>query len=649
MRLTFLHELSIEKYLSAVAVIITGVVGLIFLLALLIISLNTALDDARERGRSIADLLAFNLQAPLAFGDTESADVILESLTLLTDVSGAELLDSDGNQFSLWGGPIEAEADHYLFIPTRDTVKSDVSIDGENLGTLSISISLRAIHEEHIFISVIALGLWIVGLFIAIGLSRSLNRRVTTPLNELDQFMTRAAQTESYSERVNYSQNDELGHVVAALNNLLDRVEDRDNRLSELIEVLTEARDAAEASAQAKTSFLANMSHEVRTPMNGIVGLIDLIKLEGLNRRQEAWIASMGRSADALLTIIDDILDFTRIEAGQLEIRPSTFALEPCVTGIRDLFTDQIKRRSIAFNVEISDNVPALIHADQGRIRQILLNLVGNAFKFTEEGSIAVKVCIKEDGDNPRVHFEVIDTGIGIAEAQHEVVFARFQQIDTGLTRRYGGAGLGLSICHQLATLMGGEIGFESAVNQGSRFWFEIPLTSTSVLETETQKSDPAASAESNFVPASFEHTGMSTFSVLVAEDSEVNQFIVRELLNKLGVSVTVVADGQQAVDAAATTDFDVILMDISMPIKDGLEATQEIIANATKVSRDVYIVGLSAHAMVGDKEKAIDVGMRDYLTKPISLEALREALARYQECQNAETIGGKTHETHNP
>ena len=196
---------------------------------------------------------------------------------------------------------------------------------------------------------------------------------------------------------------------------------------------------------------------------------------------------------------------------------------------------------------------------------------------------------------------------------------------------------------------MGGQIGFESAVNQGSRFWFEIPLTSTSVLETETKKSDPAASAESNFVPASFEHAGMSTFSVLVAEDSEVNQFIVRELLNKLGVSVTVVADGQQAVDAAATTDFDVILMDISMPIKDGLEATQEIIANAAELSRDVYIVGLSAHAMVGDKEKAIDVGMRDYLTKPISLEALREALVRYQECQNAETIGGKTNETDNP
>ena len=648
MRLTFLKELSIEKYLSAVAVTITGIVGLIFLLTLLIISFNTALDDARARGRSIADLLAFNLQAPLAFGDTESADMILESLTLLTDVSGAELLDSDGNQFSLWGRPIELEADHYLFIPTRDTVKSDVSIDDEHLGTLSISISLRAIHEKHIFISVIALGLWIIGLFIAIALSRSLNRRVTQPLSELDEFMTRAAQTESYTERVNYSQNDELGHVVAALNNLLDRVEDRDNRLSELIEVLTEARDAAEASAQAKTSFLANMSHEVRTPMNGIVGLIDLIKLEGLNKRQEAWIASMGRSADALLMIIDDILDFTRIEAGQLEIRPSTFALEPCVTSIRDLFTDQIKRRSIVFNVEINDNVPTLIHADQGRIRQILLNLVGNAFKFTEEGSIAVKVCVNADEGNPCVHFDVIDTGIGIAKEQHEVVFARFQQIDTGLTRRYGGAGLGLSICHQLATLMGGRIGFESAVNQGSRFWFEIPLTSTSVPESETQKSDPSTNAESNVMPSSIEHTDMSTVSVLVAEDSEVNQFIVRELLNKLGVSVTVVADGQQAVDAAAMTDFDVILMDISMPIKDGLEATQEIITKAAKVSREVYIVGLSAHAMVGDKEKAINVGMRDYLTKPISLEALREALVRYQECQNAETIGGKAHEADN-
>ncbi|MEL0207161.1 MAG: histidine kinase dimerization/phospho-acceptor domain-containing protein, partial [Alphaproteobacteria bacterium] len=315
----------IEKYLTSVAVVITAVVGFLFLVALLLISLNNAIDDADKRAKSIADLLAFNLQAPIAFGDVDSADQILESLQLLTDVRRATVHESDGSLFSKWGLHAASGGTSYFFIPMESAAISDIVVADESLGKVSVSFSLYPIYREHVYISAAALALWIIGLFIAIWLSRSLNKRVTEPLNDLDQFMVRAAQTESYSQRVTYARNDELGHVVAALNNLLGRVEDRDKRLSEIIEELTKARDAAEASAQAKTSFLANMSHEVRTPMNGIVGLIDLVKLEGLNSRQETWVASMRRSADALLTIIDDILDFTRIEAGQLEIKPSVF------------------------------------------------------------------------------------------------------------------------------------------------------------------------------------------------------------------------------------------------------------------------------------------------------------------------------------
>ncbi|MEL0152718.1 MAG: ATP-binding protein [Halieaceae bacterium] len=479
----FLRDLSIEKYLTGVAVVITAVVGLLFLVALLLISFNNAVDDANQRAKSMSDLLAFNLQAPLAFGDIESADQILESLQLLADVRGASVYEIDGSLFSAWGDPSLENKTWFIGIPVESVVSSNVSMADEPLGKVALTFSLRPIYTEHLYISFAALALWIIGLFIAVWLSRSLNRRVTKPLNELDKFMSRAAQSESYTERVSYDRNDELGHVVGALNNLLARVEDRDNRLSEIIEELTQARDAAEASAQAKTSFLANMSHEVRTPMNGIVGLIDLVKLEGLNTRQEAWVASMGRSADALLTIIDDILDFTRIEAGQLEIRPSVFELEPCVSSVKALFTDQIKRRGIELNIEISEQAPAFLVADQGRIRQILVNLVGNAFKFTEEGHITLVATTTND--ESRMRFEVIDTGIGIDAAQHDLVFSRFQQIDTGLTRRYGGAGLGLSICSQLVSLMGGDIGFESTPNEGSRFWFEIPLETLSRDEVE--------------------------------------------------------------------------------------------------------------------------------------------------------------------
>jgi signal transduction histidine kinase/ActR/RegA family two-component response regulator len=627
----FLRDLSIEKYLTGVAVVITAAVGLLFLVALLLISFNNAVDDANQRAKSMSDLLAFNLQAPLAFGDIESADQILESLQLLGDVRGASVYEIDGSLFSAWGDPSLENKTWFIGIPAESVVSSNVSMADEPLGKVALTFSLRPIYTEHLYISFAALMLWIIGLFIAVWLSRSLNRRVTKPLNELDKFMSRAAQSESYTERVSYDRNDELGHVVGALNNLLARVEDRDNRLSEIIEELTQARDAAEASAQAKTSFLANMSHEVRTPMNGIVGLIDLVKLEGLNTRQEAWVASMGRSADALLTIIDDILDFTRIEAGQLEIRPSVFELEPCVSSVKALFTDQIKRRGIELNIEISEQAPAFLVADQGRIRQILVNLVGNAFKFTEEGHITLVATTTND--ESRMRFEVIDTGIGIDAAQHDLVFSRFQQIDTGLTRRYGGAGLGLSICSQLVSLMGGDIGFESTPNEGSRFWFEIPLETLSRDEVEGLGSDETTVSAIDS-PAFTESKDKRPLTVLVAEDSEVNQFIVTELLKKLGAVVTVVSDGQQAVDAVDETVYDVILMDISMPVKDGLAATKEILTKAENTDWAPYIIGLSAHAMVGDKERAISEGMREYLTKPISLESLATALQNFLEKQ---------------
>jgi len=625
MRVQSPRNLSIEKYLTWVAVVITAVVGLFFLIALLVISFNNAVDDANERAKSISDLLAFNLQAPLAFGDIDSADQVLESLQLLSDVSGASIYDNEGSLFSAWGETTPLDKTSFLADRMQSEIGSEIAIAGETLGEVSISYSLRPIYVEHGYIALAAFALWVCGLFVAIWLSRSLNKRVTEPLNELDEFMTRAAQTESFTERVSYNRNDELGHVVGALNNLFARVEDRDKRLSEIIEELTKARDAAEASAQAKTSFLANMSHEVRTPMNGIVGLIDLVKLEGLNARQDAWVASMARSADALLTIIDDILDFTRIEAGQLEIRPSVFELEPCISSVKALFADQIKRRGIELRVDIAENAPTVLVADQGRVRQILLNLVGNAFKFTEEGHITIAATSTDN--TSRLRFEVIDTGIGIAEDQHDIVFSRFQQIETGLTRRYGGAGLGLSICSQLVSLMGGDIGFESEPNKGSCFWFEIPLEAESQEDVEGLTANNEVATSSIGSAPFAEAKNNQPLTVLVAEDSEVNQFIVTELLKTLGVTVTVVADGQQAVDAAETTVFDIILMDISMPVKDGLTATREILSNAADKDWEPYIIGLSAHAMVGDKELAIDAGMIAYLTKPVSLEALAGAL----------------------
>ena len=447
--------------------------------------------------------------------------------------------------------------------------------------------------------------------------------------------MKRSAAEETFDERVKFKRNDELGETAAALNNLLDRVADRDTRLSAFIEELTLARDAAESATRAKSSFLANMSHEIRTPMNGVVGLIDLVKLEGLNDKQLTWITSMERSAEALLNVIDDILDFTKIESGKLNISPSDFELSPCIESVMDLFYEQATTRNIALTLTIDESAPTSLFTDQGRLRQILTNLIGNAFKFTTQGRIEVIVGVATIGVRPSVRVTVSDTGIGIPKDQFDLVFARFQQIESGLTRRYGGAGLGLSICKELASLMGGTIDFESSETSGSQFWFDIPIESSTTSQSDLA-SDAAPALERN-VPLLVPSVDDSDISVMVAEDSQVNQFIIKELLKNLGVDATMVDDGAQAIAASEHTAYDLIFMDVSMPVMDGLTATQKIRARECAGDTQTMIVGLSAHAMLGDVERAIESGMDDYITKPISLKTVRHVLQTLKQRRNTD------------
>lgn len=458
---------------------------------------------------------------------------------------------------------------------------------------------------------------------------------MTLPLARISELMKRSAAEETFDERVKFKRNDELGETAAALNNLLDRVADRDTRLSAFIEELTLARDAAESATRAKSSFLANMSHEIRTPMNGVVGLIDLVKLEGLNDKQLTWITSMERSAEALLNVIDDILDFTKIESGKLNISPSDFELSPCIESVMDLFYEQATTRNIALTLTIDESAPTSLFTDQGRLRQILTNLIGNAFKFTTQGRIEVIVGVATIGVRPSVRVTVSDTGIGIPKDQFDLVFARFQQIESGLTRRYGGAGLGLSICKELASLMGGTMDFESSENSGSQFWFDIPIESSTTSQSDLA-SDAAPALERN-VPLLVPSVDGSDISVMVAEDSKVNQFIIKELLKNLGVDATMVDDGAQAIAASEHTAYDLIFMDVSMPVMDGLTATQKIRARECAGDTQTMIVGLSAHAMLGDVERAIESGMDDYITKPISLKTVEQVLQTLKQRRNAD------------
>lgn len=626
---------SIDRYLSFVTTFTSGLIGGIFLLSLVLFALFSSLSTAKDRGNSYADILAYNLQASLAFSDQESARVTLESVANISDVTGIEVIEQQGSVFVKTGSVPEDSTSSYASFRSFYVARSLVTVGNENLGVVRVAVTLDPIYTTALQLSAYAFLLWLLALMFSVPLTRALNRRVTLPLARISELMKRSAAEETFDERVKFKRNDELGETAAALNNLLDRVADRDTRLSAFIEELTLARDAAESATRAKSSFLANMSHEIRTPMNGVVGLIDLVKLEGLNDKQLTWITSMERSAEALLNVIDDILDFTKIESGKLNISPSDFELSPCIESVMDLFYEQATTRNIALTLTIDESAPTSLFTDQGRLRQILTNLIGNAFKFTTQGSIEVIVGVATIGVRPSVRVTVSDTGIGIPKDQFDLVFARFQQIESGLTRRYGGAGLGLSICKELASLMGGTMDFESSENSGSQFWFDIPIESSTTSQSDLA-SDAAPALERN-VPLLVPSVDGSDISVMVAEDSKVNQFIIKELLKNLGVDATMVDDGAQAIAASEYTAYDLIFMDVSMPVMDGLTATQKIRARECAGDTQTMIVGLSAHAMLGDVERAIESGMDDYITKPISLKTVEQVLQTLKQRHNAD------------
>ncbi len=626
---------SIDRYLSFVTTFTSGLIGGIFLLSLVLFALFSSLSTAKDRGNSYADILAYNLQASLAFSDQESARVTLESVANISDVTGIEVIEQQGSVFVKTGSVPEDSTSSYASFRSFYVARSLVTVGNENLGVVRVAVTLDPIYTTALQLSAYAFLLWLLALMFSVPLTRALNRRVTLPLARISELMKRSAAEETFDERVKFKRNDELGETAAALNNLLDRVADRDTRLSAFIEELTLARDAAESATRAKSSFLANMSHEIRTPMNGVVGLIDLVKLEGLNDKQLTWITSMERSAEALLNVIDDILDFTKIESGKLNISPSDFELSPCIESVMDLFYEQATTRNIALTLTIDESAPTSLFTDQGRLRQILTNLIGNAFKFTTQGRIEVIVGVATIGVRPSVRVTVSDTGIGIPKDQFDLVFARFQQIESGLTRRYGGAGLGLSICKELASLMGGTMDFESSENSGSQFWFDIPIESSTTSQSDLA-SDAAPALERN-VPLLVPSVDGSDISVMVAEDSKVNQFIIKELLKNLGVDATMVDDGAQAIAASEHTAYDLIFMDVSMPVMDGLTATQKIRARECAGDTQTMIVGLSAHAMLGDVERAIESGMDDYITKPISLKTVEQVLQTLKQRRNAD------------
>jgi len=408
-----------------------------------------------------------------------------------------------------------------------------------------------------------------------------------------------------------------VSQAMQAARELVDSLEQKKLALESQARELEEAGRRAEQANVAKAQFLATISHEIRTPMNGVLGTTELLLETQLDAMQRHLAETASQSATALLALIDDVLDLSRIEASKLTLQATSFDLRALVHEAVDLMATTARGKPVALSCTISWRLPARVEGDPMRLRQVLVNLLHNAVKFTERGRIVLDVAVLGESDGAvQLRFEVRDTGIGIAEDQFDSVFDAFTQVDGSSTRRHGGTGLGLAIVKELAELMGGRVGVDSRVDHGSTFWLELTLK---------RDDDPA--------PAASAATGdaVSSAHILLAEDDAVNQMVLAAMLEQLGCRVDVVDDGKAACDAAARTHYDMVFMDCHMPVMDGFDAARRIREQeARSDGTHVPIVALTALALVGDRERCLSAGMDDYMTKPVRAAELAAAVQRW-------------------
>lgn len=452
-----------------------------------------------------------------------------------------------------------------------------------------------------------------------------LNKRILNQEKdfELEHFLrhVNGRLVEAYSRgKVLY---DETGRAIRVLGTTTDIT-----HLKAIQNDLRNARDLAEEGSKAKSEFMAKMSHEIRTPLNSVLGFTTLLKHTSLDSEQNDYLTNLDMSSKILMSMVNNILDFSKIEAGKLDLEQKPFDIQDSMKNILQVFGDSVIRKGIKMEYLPGDDLPLSVITDPLRVQQVILNLVGNAVKFTENGSIQVSVTWKKAKENKgRLRFWVKDSGIGIEPSRLAAIFEPFTQADSSMTRRFGGSGLGLTICQNILQIMGSRLEVKSKVGVGSEFSFELLVEESPIevmREIEKVRESPAESFSTFLTAAKMEQR--AKVKILLAEDNALNQQVITKLLNRLGFNAVLVEDGKEAVDALNRWEFDLVFMDLMMPVLDGVSATK-IIRETIPPAKQPVIVALTANSSEDDINNCMAVGMNDFLSKPVELETLEKTL----------------------